>query len=66
MKPKELRPLDDGALENVLQDTYKKLFWLRFKATTEKVESVAEKKKLRQDVARIKTIQRERELKAVQ
>ncbi len=64
MKTKEIRPLDDSALENALQDTYKKLFQLRFRATTEKVESVADARKARRDVARIKTIQREREIKA--
>ena len=62
MKASELRPLDEAGLENALQDTYKKLFQLRFRATTEKVESVAEAKKARRTVARIKTIQRQREL----
>ena len=65
MKSKELRPLDPAGLDHALQDTYKKLFQLRFRATTEKVESVAEAKKARRTVARIKTIQRERELQAV-
>ncbi len=64
MKAKELRPLDAAALDKALQAQYKELFQLRFRATTEKVESVAAAKKARRTVARIKTIQRERELAA--
>jgi large subunit ribosomal protein L29 len=64
MKSDELRPLDDLQLEEALKDTYKKLFWLKFQATTEKIESVSELKKMRRTIARIKTLQREREIKA--
>jgi large subunit ribosomal protein L29 len=57
-----LRPLDDQQLALMLDDTIKKLFMLRFTQTTEKVKSTADFQKLRRSIARIRTIQREREL----
>ena len=45
-----------------LDDTIKRLFMLRFTQTTEKVKSTADFQKLRRSIARIRTIQREREL----
>ena len=62
MTSKEIRPLDVEGLEKALGERYKEMFRLRFKATTEKVESVAQIRKLRRTIARIKTIQRQREL----
>jgi large subunit ribosomal protein L29 len=60
-KTKELRPLDAESLAKALAETQKALFDLRFRATTEKVESVAKMRELRKDIARIKTLQSERE-----
>jgi len=57
-----LRPLDDQQLAAMLDDTIKRLFMLRFTQTTEKVKSTADFQKLRRSIARIRTIQREREL----
>jgi large subunit ribosomal protein L29 len=59
---KELRPLDDEQLATLLTDVSKKLFMLRFQQTTEKVKSTADFQKLRRQIARIKTLQREREI----
>lgn len=63
-KPEDLRGMSDEQLELTLRDTTEHLFRLRFQAETEKVEAPSEIKKARREVARIKTIQRERELKA--
>jgi large subunit ribosomal protein L29 len=58
-----LRPLDDEQLQAQLDDAMKRLFMLRFTQTTEKVKSTADFQKLRRSIARMRTIQRERELK---
>ena len=44
----------------------KNLFHLRFQSATERLETPSEIRKAKQDVARIKTIQRERELAAAE
>jgi large subunit ribosomal protein L29 len=41
----------------------KQLFNLRFQSATERVETPSELRKIRRDIARIKTVMRERELK---
>jgi large subunit ribosomal protein L29 len=58
----ELRKNDDEQMAAQLDDTIKRLFMLRFTQTTEKVKSTADFQKLRRSIARIRTIQREREL----
>ena len=45
-----------------LKDTQKNLFRLRFQAATERLETPSEIIKAKREIARIKTIQREREL----
>ena len=63
MKPAELRDLSDEQLQLQLRETEKNLFHLRFQSATERLETPSEMVKARRDIARIKTIQRERELK---
>ena len=63
-KPEELRGMSDEQLGLTLRETAEHLFKLRFQSETEKVEAPSEIKKARREMARIKTIQRERELKA--
>ena len=63
-KPEELRGMSDEQLGLTLHETTDHLFRLRFQSETEKVEAPSEIKKARREVARIKTLQRERELKA--
>ncbi len=60
MKAKELRNLSIEELKSSLQDAQKKLFELRFQAATDRLETPDAICKTRRDVARIKTIQRER------
>jgi large subunit ribosomal protein L29 len=64
MKPAEYRAMSDEQLELQLKDTIKHLFQLRFQSATERLETPSEIRKARKEVARIKTIQRERELAA--
>ena len=64
MKIKELRDMNDEQLIAVLNDAKHELFRLRLQAGTDKLDSPTELKKNRRIIARIKTLQREREMKA--
>jgi large subunit ribosomal protein L29 len=64
MKAVELRAMSDEQLGITLKDTIKNLFHLRFQSATERLETPSEIQKARREVARILTIQRERQLKA--
>ena len=64
MKTSELQPLTDGELANKLDDAYQELFNLRFQKTTGKLANTSRVGQVRKDIARIKTILRERELVA--
>ena len=64
MKPAEIREMSDEHLKLTLNETIKHLFQLRFQSATERLETPSEIRKAKRDVARIKTIQRERELAA--
>ena len=64
MKTEELRQMTDEQLDLSLKEVVKNLFHLRFQSATERLETPSEMWKARKDVARIKTIQRERQLAA--
>ncbi len=64
MKPAEYREMTDEQLMLALKDVQKNLFHLRFQSATERLETPSEILKAKREVARIKTIQRERELAA--
>ncbi len=59
-KPDELREMSDDQLVHELRETQQELFRLRFQAATERLDAPSNLKKLRRDIARIKTIQQER------
>lgn len=63
-KATELRELNDEQLEFSLKEAQKELFTLRFQSATEKLDTPSSKQRLRREIARIKTIQRERSLQA--
>ena len=65
-KPSELREMNDEQLLLTLQETQKEYFNLRFQSATEKLNSPSEKKRLKREIARIKTIQNERKQEEVQ
>ena len=64
MKAKELRSMADEELANNLKDTERRLFELRFQSATDRLETPSAIRKAKRDIARLRTIQRERELKA--
>jgi large subunit ribosomal protein L29 len=63
-KPAEFRGMSDEQLDLSLREELKNLFHLRFQSATERLETPSEIRKAKQQVARIKTIQRERQLAA--
>jgi large subunit ribosomal protein L29 len=63
MKPAEMRAMSDEQLSMTLKDTIKNLFHLSCQSAAERLETPSEIRKARRDVARIKTIQREREMR---
>jgi large subunit ribosomal protein L29 len=62
MKTADYRGMSDEQLELTLKDLVKNLFHLRFQSATERLETPSELLKARRELARIKTIQRERQL----
>ncbi len=65
MKASELREMNDEQLQATLNETVETLFRLRIRARTERLDAPSELKRLRRLIARIKTIQRQRELEAM-
>ena len=62
LKTEDLRGMSDEQLGLTLKDTEKHLFQLRFQSATDRLETPSEIRKAKRDLARIKTVQREREL----
>ncbi len=62
MKPAGYREMSDEQLELTLRETVKNLFHLRFQSATDRLETPSEMRKAKQEIARIKTILRERQL----
>jgi len=61
-KTHELRELNDEALAGKLREAKEELFNLRFQQATGQLENHGRMKAVKSDIARIYTIQREREL----
>lgn len=62
MKVAELRDLTDVELTQKFEETKKKLFELRFQAEMGQLTNTSSIKDVKRDIARVKTILREREL----
>jgi large subunit ribosomal protein L29 len=62
IKPKEIRDLSEDEIEQRLVETKEELFNLRFQNATGQLDNYKRLGELRRDVARLKTILREREL----
>ncbi len=62
MTTKEIREKESGALSHELVERQKHLFDLRSQAVTEKLEDPSQLRKTKKDIARIKTVIRQREL----
>lgn len=62
VKAKEIRQMSDKELHEKLMDLKSELFNLRFQLATGQLDNPMRIKAVRKDIARIKTIMREREL----
>ena len=62
MRPDQIRALSTVELQRQLQEAFRELFNLRMRKETRQLANVMEIHKARKNVARIKTILREREL----
>ena len=62
MKPDEIRGLSDGEIFDQLDDAYEELLNLRFQHGIGQLPNPSRMRVVRRDVARMKTILREREL----
>ena len=65
MKPADVRALTDEDLVRRLDELQQELFNLRFQLTTRQLENYMQLEAVRRDIARVRTIMRERELEAV-
>lgn len=59
---KELGTMDEVRLGRELEDTYRRLFTNRRDAATRQLQNVRQIRKTRRQIARIKTLQRQREI----
>jgi large subunit ribosomal protein L29 len=64
-KPDEYRGMSDEQLGLALNEVVRNLFHLRFQSAPDRLETPSEILKAKRDVARIKTIMRQRELQKV-
>ncbi|NJK78581.1 MAG: 50S ribosomal protein L29 [Chloroflexaceae bacterium] len=62
MKAQELRNLKDEELKERLLEFYQELFNLRFQKVSGRLANTARPRQVRRDIARIKTILRERQI----
>lgn len=63
MKVEKIRDLSEEELKHQVQDFSEQIFRLRFQMATGQTEGLSKLRGLKKDIARIKTILRERELK---
>lgn len=61
-KMTEYRGMSDEQLLLSLRDLEKNLFHLRFQSATDRLETPSEMRKAKREIARIMTVQRQREL----
>ena len=62
VKPAEYRGMSDEQLQLALNEVVKNLFHLRFQSATDRLETPSEILKAKREVARIKTVMRQRQL----
>lgn len=62
MKAQEIRNMSDKDLDNKLSDLKDELFNLRFQLATGQLDNVMRIREVKRSIARVKTIQRQREL----
>jgi large subunit ribosomal protein L29 len=64
MRPEEIREMADTDIEQALEQLVDELFDFRMKSAYEELENPLQIRQLKRDIARLKTIKRERELAA--
>ncbi len=64
MEARDIRVLVDNEIRQRLDESYETLFNLRFQRVVGQLENTARLREVRRDIARLKTILRERELAA--
>jgi large subunit ribosomal protein L29 len=62
MKAREVHQMSDTELSERLRESYQELFNLRIQKATHELTNTARPRQVRKDIARIKTIMRERQL----
>ena len=62
MKPEEIRSLTTEEIKVRLEQAYQELFNLRFQHATNQLKDYTQLRRVRKDIARLKTILREREI----
>ena len=62
MKPNKVREMSEVELNNELSNLKAELFKLRFQSATNQLDNPLQIKAVRKDIARIKTVLREKEL----
>ncbi|MFC0167938.1 50S ribosomal protein L29 [Pseudoduganella danionis] len=63
MKASELRGKDQDALQKELNDLLKAQFGLRMQIATQQLSNTSQLKKVRRDIARVKTVMNTKEAK---
>ncbi|KQN67506.1 large subunit ribosomal protein L29 [Duganella sp. 1224] len=63
MKASELRGKDQAALQKELNDLLKAQFGLRMQIATQQLSNTSQLKKVRRDIARVKTVMNTKEAK---
>jgi len=63
-KAESLRRLDDGQLNEHINEAYRAMFTLRFQHASRQLQNYRELRNARRRIARLRTIKRERELDA--
>jgi len=61
MKASELRGMDQAALDKELKDLLKAQFGLRMQIATQQLTNTSQLKKVRRDIARVKTVMNSKE-----
>ncbi len=62
MKAKDVRDMDSGKILKTINELKQELFNLRFQGAANKLENPARCRLVKKDIARMKTVLREREL----
>jgi large subunit ribosomal protein L29 len=66
VKPEDIRELGDADIAQKIEEAQEEIFRLRFRSATQMLENPMLVRTLRRDIARMKTILRERQLEQVE